>query len=557
MAIKLVAVAYYRTLSSQSSASLTAGYLTAFLRDSGFRVEIHQLEIGSEAHDVGTLLASAPQLVFYKPNFQDIHRLGPNLNALVGQLPSLAVGLFGPFAALNAESLLQQHPKVRGILLPNHEFLAGSNPEWWAGESLEEAPEGIFARGSAGVSSRPSPSSVVEANAYRLLPARDIEQREPIVIVNVEASRGCLRRCTFCHIPQNGQLSGVPVLRRSIDDVLDEMQRLYALGKRYFIFNDSIMGGGGSPEGLKWLQQFTDRLRTEPREYYFMGYFTLDLMDQNPALIDDLAEAGMIRVFVGVEAATERALRLFRKPVAVSRYATLKTRLRERFIVPHIGFMLFHPFAEPTDLSNGIDFLYAHDDLHRFATIREQARLVPGTELMRQAVAAELTFTDGHQHKPHSYRFANSETQFLYERMNAAWGTIGVPLLERLEHLFVTGLFVENLVRRRRQDDGLFVRTATAFHEARGRYCAHFHSVAHKLLTPTLQWTPTRSIFAAFLDEVEQLWSDLIAAASHAGLEVPLAWITTGDLRSELIRPPDYDGRWHTTRSGRLYTEND
>lgn len=553
MTIQLVAVAYYRTLTSQSSASLTAGYLTAFLRDSGFKVEIHQLEISDEAHDVDTLLASSPQMVFYKPNFQDILRLRLNLNALISQLPNVAIGLFGPFAALNAESLLQEYPPVRGILLPNHEFIAGVNPKWWAGNNLEEVPEGVISRGSSGVYSRPSSQSVVEANAYRLLPARDVEERELIVIANLEASRGCLRRCTFCHIPQNGQLSGVQILRRSVDDVVDEMRKLYDLGKRYFIFNDSIMGGGGSPDGIEWLQQFATCLGAESREYYFMGYFTLDLLERNAVLVENLAQAGMIRVFVGIESATSRTLDLFRKPVAVSRYGPLKTWLRERFIVPHIGFMLFHPFADPIDLSSGIDFLYAHDELHRFATIREQARLVPGTELMRQAAAAGLTFSDAYRDSPHPYRFAHPDTQLIYERMNAAWEAVGVPVLERLEHLFVTGLFIENLVRRRHLDDAIFVRSARAFHEVHGRYCTHFHSVARSLLMPSLHWTPESNTFAEFLNEIQYLWSDLAAAASKAGLEEPLTWITTGDLRSEINRPANYDGRWSTTRSGRLH----
>jgi hypothetical protein len=556
MMIQRVTVAYYRTLTSQSSASLTAGYLTAFLRDSGFLVEICQLEIGRRAHDADDLITSAPQLIFYKPNFQDVHRLGPNLNALNSQLPGVAIGLFGPFAALNAESLLRQHPAIRGIILPNHEFLAGTRPAWWAGESEEEIPPGIISRGAEGICSSPVTPSSVEANAYRLPPARDVEAREPIFIANLEASRGCLRGCTFCHIPQNAQLSGVPVLRRPVNDVIEEMRMLYSLGKRYFIFNDSIMGGGGSPSGLAWLQQFASRLRAEPSQYYFMGYFTLDLLDQNQALVADLAQAGMIRVFVGVEAATSRALRLFRKPVAVSRYSAVKVRLRERFIVPHIGFMLFHPFAEPADISSGLDFLYANDELHRFATIREQARLVPGTELIRQAAAAGLMLTPSDNGIPHPYRFANSSTRSIHARMCAAWDEVGVPLLERLEHLYVTGLFIENLVRRRGADDDGFVRTASAFHDARRRYGDLFSSMLRRLLVPVPRWQPEEKVFADILEETEQCWSDLLAAASRAGLESPLSWVTTGDLRSETLRPSDYDGRWPTTRSGRLHVKS-
>jgi len=138
MTIVRVSVAYYRTLSSQSSASLTAGYVTAYLRDKGFLVEIHQLEVTCEAHDLNVLFSFRPQLVLYKPNFQDSSRLGPNIDALTSQIPTVAVGLFGPFAVLNADALLRKYPNIRGILLPNHEFLAGDDPEWWSGRMYTE-----------------------------------------------------------------------------------------------------------------------------------------------------------------------------------------------------------------------------------------------------------------------------------------------------------------------------------------------------------------------------------------------------------------------------------
>ena len=78
-----IAVAYYRTLSSQSSASLTAGYLTAHLRHSGLHVDIIQLEISDSVNDVCGLINANPDLIFYKPNFQDIHRLPANMSASV------------------------------------------------------------------------------------------------------------------------------------------------------------------------------------------------------------------------------------------------------------------------------------------------------------------------------------------------------------------------------------------------------------------------------------------------------------------------------------------
>lgn len=552
MSFKRVAVAYYRTLSSQSSASLTAGYLTAHLREKGFSVTIFQLELTDQEHDIALLAESDPQIVFYKPNFQDVHRLNCNLRALSARLPSVSIGLFGPFAALNAECLLQEHGSVRGILVPNHEYLAGNHPEWWMGDS-ESAPVGVISRTPGGISIVAAEPRDVEENAYRLRPARDIELQEPIVIANIEASRGCVRRCSFCHIPTTAKLGGAPILHRPVADVLDEMEKLYDSGKRYFIFNDSIMGGGGTRNGVEWLEEFAQRVRANAREMLFMGYFTLDYVEKNSVLINSLAGAGLVRVFVGIEAATPGPLRVFQKAVAVHRYSEVKAWLRERFVLPHIGFMLFHPFASPNDILSGIDFLHKNDEIHRFATIREAARLVPGTKLLRDAVSAGLTLPLVDQCLPYSYRFANLDTQRIHERMQTAWDMIGLPVLERLEHLFVTGLFIENLVRRRGQDESEFTQVASGFHEARSRYGELFSGLARRLCSNDAAIWAEPKIFGRLLDEVEQRWSSLLAAAAAAGLDSPLTWVTTGDLCSEIKRSPDYDGRSARTRSGYLH----
>ncbi len=547
-----IAVAYYRTLSSQSSASLTAGYLTAHLRHSGLHVDIIQLEISDSVNDVCGLINANPDLIFYKPNFQDIHRLPANMSALTFHLPKIGIGLFGPFAVLNSEILLRNYTSIRGIILPNHEFVTAINISWWIGDSIEPTSDGVIAKGKQGILVTPYSPSLVKENIYSLLPARDIEKMEPIVIVNLEASRGCINACTFCHIPVLSRTSGVPIIRRSVDDVILEMRTLYSEGKRYYIFNDAILGGGCSSDSITWLWELADRLCAEPLEYYFMGYFTTVLLDQHPDLFEKLADAGLIRVFIGLEASTDSAMRRFKKPFATSRYERLKAWLQKRYIVPHIGFMLFHPFATPVDLLSGIKFLYTHGEIHRFATIREKARLVPGTQLMQQAVQAGLTFSDENFDNINRYRFANIETQFIHDRMNATWEEIGVPVFERLEHLFVTGFFILNMIRRLHRSNQRILHIANTFNDAHLRYSKEFFLMTQRLLlSPGIQ-LQNQMTFTVLLQEVQQIWYFLIDASKQTGIEVPLSWITTGDLRSEVARPANYDGRCSTTRSGRL-----
>lgn len=87
------------------------------------------------------------------------------------------------------------------------------------------------------------------------LPARDIELVERVRFANLEATRGCNRKCTFCHVPTMSLAGAGRILRREVADVVEEMRMLNRMGKSYLIFNDSILGGSGG-QGIEWLSAF-------------------------------------------------------------------------------------------------------------------------------------------------------------------------------------------------------------------------------------------------------------------------------------------------------------
>ena len=530
-----IIVAFYRTLASQSSASLTANYLAAHLRHDGYCVELVQLIRGENEHDVEKIIESDPSLVFYKPNFKDIDRLEANLKAL----SPIPICLFGPFAVLNAHSMIQQYSNAKMILMPNQEYLASSIVRKIYENEIREQ------NSTLSVLNQESPHN---KNTWDLWPVRDIESSDSTFFVNIEATRGCHRGCTFCHVPVITDFDQGNILRRDPEDVINEMEYLWSIGKRYFIFNDSIFGGGGI-KGLRWLEEFAAKLSTHKHKFLYYVYLTLNELVRYQGIIEKLASCGLIRVFVGIESSNQESLRKMHKGIDVIKYQDVKRKLIQLKIYPHIGFMLFHPFAKPDEIIAGIDFLGNVDELHRFGVVFEKTRLIPGSFLFKQVRDAGLLLTDNFLEIGYGYMFAHTETEQIYNRYQKAFKQVGVPIFERIEHLFVTAEFIFNLTSRDYNPTSNFKDLNCMIQKKRIYFVNEFKKLCMSL-SHNESWDIREYSFASIWQDTESLWGELILEASKSGLTEPLAWISTGDLNEESKHRTGFEKYIISTRSG-------
>lgn len=544
-----ILVAYYRTLTTQSSASVSAGVLAARLRDAGHQVRIAVLERGGRRDDISEFLEESPDAVIMKPNFKDAGRLPGNLRAIRERAGRVPVFLYGPFAVLDADRLLQAFPEVAAILLPDHEALCARTLAGFAGEPGGPG-SGFIVRGDGSPVVMRAEPDAIEAELWSGGPARDVERQEPILLANIEASRGCARSCSFCHVPAFGRQGMGRVSRRPVPSLIEEIDALAAMGKRYLIFNDPILGGGG-PDGAAYLRELAAALRGRSGRMLFMAYLTLNDIERHREEVLGLIEAGLARVFIGVESADPAGARRLRKGVRVETYGAVKRWLLARDVVPHIGFMLFHPFATADEIRRGLDFLLAEDEMHRFGVVRERTRLVPGTPLFEEVARAGLAMRPADDTDAWDYRFADPAVQAAHARFRHAFETIGVALLERLEHLFVSAEFLGNIAARLEIEPG--------WRSGYGRLAqrrAAFSSALHEVGTAALDARPPGmgmpGRFRDLRERAEEDWRDFVAGLEACGLQSPLDWFTTGDLACEANRPQGYTGRWDRTRSGRI-----
>ena len=71
-------------------------------------------------------------------------------------------------------------------------------------------------------------------------PSRDVDETQRENIANLEFSRGCENRCRYCHLRVYYEQYGLKRECKTVEQVMEEIQKLYAMGKRYCVFNDSV-----------------------------------------------------------------------------------------------------------------------------------------------------------------------------------------------------------------------------------------------------------------------------------------------------------------------------
>lgn len=161
--------------------------------------------------------------------------------------------------------------------------------------------------------------------------------------VNLQSSRGCVGRCTFCATPllphELGQWRPRD-LGLVTDEVEHEAKRLKAAGlPAVFNFVDDDFGPLSRVEGL--VREFESRgLRVA-----FSLEMRMASLAGQPRLEDRLVrlhEAGLTRLFVGVESLNESTLRIWNKPYDLGRLPEVLEACRMADITFQPGYIMWH-----------------------------------------------------------------------------------------------------------------------------------------------------------------------------------------------------------------------
>lgn len=445
--VKLV---FYRTLFSQSAASITMGSLSAFLSKNKINNNLVLLE-KNNFHSVENILENINQngVIIAKPNFKDYCQMFHLLSEIRKQDLVINIFLCGPYASLNYQSLMKELKWLDGIIVGNSEETVLELLKSFKEKSFNHnCPGGIWRNCKSGIISNYYPRNYKLKLNDLPFPSRTVEMNESGLYINIEASRGCPGRCSFCHIPLLSALNGLnEVDYRDSVLVVDEIEYLYKkLGKRLFIFNDSCFWRDHNDDAriLKICSEI------KKRKLFIKFYVYLKC---NPFPSDDILKrmvsAGLVRVFLGVENYSKASKIIFNKEIKAGSYELIKKRLTRYHINVHIGYIVFEPYSSIDEVKKNIKYIKKIGKLFRIGIFLEKVRIIPNSNLHKKLIQDGLIDDKlSYKNITYGYKFRDIKTEEYYQLIKRIFSEILKDQAYEFEYYCTTMGLLNDLLYR-------------------------------------------------------------------------------------------------------------
>lgn len=359
------------------------GYLAAPLRAAGATVRLLDGIIDRLSWD-----ALEAEVTSFAPDLLGVslmsHHGGPELQQFLTRMrarsPHVHISLGGTFPSLNWRPLLRAFPEVDSVVCGEGESaVMRLVAALGSGASLDRVPGLATRRGGEEAVLSP-PESVLNLD-HLAWPARDqietvLSRGGPATLIS---SRGCYARCTFCAIEAvTRSLYPRPMRYRSAADVVDEVadiHRRFGAQRLYFV-DENFMGPGiRGRERAKAIAR-----EIQARDLRIAFSIECRCMDVDEETFRELAQAGLQRVFLGVESTDQDELERFRKAQDYPMITRAISVLRALGIHVEIGFILFTPWSSLESLRRKRVFLEAFG-AHATASLGSYLSIMPGTAI--------------------------------------------------------------------------------------------------------------------------------------------------------------------------------
>lgn len=348
----------------------------AYLVDSGNR--------GDDAAVLAAVSRSSPSLVVLSQHFAHLLPWHLALTGSVRQAGCWAhLTLAGDLPGMAAEELLAAVPALDSVLPGGHEHVlpllaaAAESGGGWAGVP------GLIWR-DATIRTNPSPQPPdLNTRPWPAYPD-GLPKWMGVPFCTVEASRGCWHRCAFCLPCAAGRHLGWPYALRSVSSLCDEMAARCSAGARLFLFDDEQFL---PPDATRFRR--VDDLRAAIERRGLHVAFTLKARpdDADPRLFAALKDAGLIRVYLGVESTCQGVLDHFRKDLAAVRHRRALSVLGSLGLVVDLRLLLFHPWSTVATVRAEVQALRGLLDLLPTSLDVREVEVYPGTPLAHDLAA--------------------------------------------------------------------------------------------------------------------------------------------------------------------------
>jgi anaerobic magnesium-protoporphyrin IX monomethyl ester cyclase len=343
----------------QDQGNLGMGYLSAVLRAHGCLAEMIEVRDAPEAI-AERLLQWRPLMVGFSLIFQfflpQYRRLAQRLRE-AGVDGHFTIG--GHYPSLCHEELLTNFPEIDSVVrYEGEETLIELVARLRAGEDWRGVNGIAYRLGGEIVATQPR-ALVADLDA---LPFPD-RPREPERVggfptLPVLASRGCIRRCSFCSIHTFYRTAPGKVVRvRQPAKVVEEMLDLHRRhGVRVFLFQDDDFPLWGK-KGRRWADELIGRMHDSGLAENTIWKISCRAEYVEHDLFREMREAGLFLVYMGIESGVDAGLEILFKQMTIAQNREAVEALKKLGIVFSYGFMLFDPSSTFQSVRENVGFL--------------------------------------------------------------------------------------------------------------------------------------------------------------------------------------------------------
>lgn len=285
-------------------------------------------------------------------------RLGARAAEKIRQLnPRAHVTFFGVYAQLNADWLLDG--RADSVIAGEpEEALVALARSVLGGEPLDVTGAGaaIAMRGRAATPAITRLGYLAPARATVPLAryAKAVIDGEERLSGAVEATRGCLHRCTHCPVPAvyDGRFFAVPV-----DVVLADVRALVDAGARHVSFADPDFWNGPAHA-----RRVIEAAHAEFPDLTFDATIKIEHLVKHAEMLPALREAGCVFVVSAVESLSDRVLGILEKGHTRRDVQTALAAVRDAGIALRPSLLPFTPWSTLEDYADLLEWI-AREDL--------------------------------------------------------------------------------------------------------------------------------------------------------------------------------------------------
>ena len=329
------------------------------LRKHGCAVEMIEVRDSPEAI-AARLLERQPLVVGFSLIFQfflpQYRQIAQHLRA-AGIACHFTIG--GHYPSLCHDELLTNFPEIDSVVrYEGEETLIELVDRLRAGEDWRDVSGIAYASGGQIVSTQARP--LVQDLDELPFPDRPYEPERVggFATLPVLASRGCIRRCSFCSIHTFYRTAPGKVVRvRRPDKVVEEMLELHRRhGVRVFLFQDDDFPLWGR-KGRRWADELMGRMHDSGLADNTIWKISCRAEYVEPELFASMREAGLFLVYMGIESGVDSGLDILFKQMTVEQNLNAVATLKQLEIAYSYGFMLFDPSSTFESVRQNIGFL--------------------------------------------------------------------------------------------------------------------------------------------------------------------------------------------------------